>query len=224
MKSRYPRQAVTGLIHRLTLVRHANAEDAREGVFDRDRRLTPWGKTQARRIRDKLKSHLFNFTHSFHSPTLRATQTRAVVLEVTETAEHEVISLFPTPPPEGDVLTRYFKEFGHSPYRRYFEIEECRRALLLLGFQTLDTILDTVGDDMPEKPINCIVFGHAVFLPALAHALLGAGSSEGVEASKADWDWEFLMNLNLGEAEAVSLVCDDSSSPNAFRFENHLRP
>lgn len=59
----------------LILWRHAEAKEARSGVADSDRPLTPKGERQARRMAHWLNQHLPDTSRVLVSPTLRTRQT-----------------------------------------------------------------------------------------------------------------------------------------------------
>lgn len=63
---------------RLHLLRHAEAEDLKPGISDKERELTPAGVEAAEKLAGKLKGKLNNVTCIATSPLPRAAQTAAI--------------------------------------------------------------------------------------------------------------------------------------------------
>ena len=225
MESKYNHLAVNNLVQRLILVQHADTLPAKEGELDIHRALSPWGRIQSRRLGKRLVEKAYNqIDFIFVSPALRADNTMLIAFEeIPRTGalfRTMIEGLYLTPPETGDdIIGDAYKELKYAPYEQYQRFRVCHQLLFSQAEIVLERILDNVGNRMPPHPTNCIVFGHVPLLPALAHAFLKAGTADGSVGT----DIRELHELNLGEAEGVSLRLDDYNK-NGYVFEHRLIP
>jgi phosphohistidine phosphatase len=64
------------------LIRHAIAEDRREGLRDADRELTHKGRERFKAVVESLEDSGFRFDRVYHSPWLRAVQTAELLAPI----------------------------------------------------------------------------------------------------------------------------------------------
>ena len=68
----------------LFLIRHAIAEERREGLLDAERALTEKGRLRFEAVVESLKRAGFRFDRVYHSPWLRAVQTAELLAPITD--------------------------------------------------------------------------------------------------------------------------------------------
>ena len=102
----------------LFLIRHAIAEERREGLIDADRELTDRGRSRFAAVVESLGQSGFRFDRVYHSPWLRAVQTAQMLDPITDGQLVSAAGLARAPDPEFFALLRGDPVacVGHEPW------------------------------------------------------------------------------------------------------------
>jgi len=196
-------------VTKLVFIRHANASPIVTGesrgeqphdwkMRDQVRGLTAKGKEQC----ESSKSYLepFAVKANLTSPARRATETALNMVK---------------PTPGGDIFLRMiegihpagmsakcedlFDNLGYGPLRKFFDAEEGKDAFIDYAQRVCAEMSAKIGGpsferDAPAGDTIC-VFGHAVFLNAIAFTV---GTSLGVAGTE-----DLLLDIDLGETQGI---------------------
>jgi len=102
----------------LYLIRHAIAEDRRDGLRDADRALTDRGRERFAAVVEGLVRAHFRFDRVYHSPWLRAVETAEMLVPLTKGERVTVEGLARAPEPDffASLLGDSVACVGHEPW------------------------------------------------------------------------------------------------------------
>jgi phosphohistidine phosphatase len=102
----------------LFLIRHAIAEERREGLPDAERALTKKGRDRFSAVVETLARFGFRFDRVYYSPWLRAVQTAQMLEPITdgELVEAEGLARAPDPTFFGSIRGHSVSCVGHEPW------------------------------------------------------------------------------------------------------------
>ena len=140
-------------------------------------------------------------TQALTSPARRASETAMRMTDRTETEEQKVGSVYLRmvagvhPAGMSETCEALFETLGYGPLRVFFEAAGGEDAFQAYG----DAVCaELAGAAVPEGPGGLAVFGHAVFLNAIAYKVAqAAGASEAMRAA--------LLDMDLGETEGIRI-------------------
>ena len=194
----------------VVFVRHASSAPLHEGAAKRAEKPHDWKiDDQMRVLTQKGKDQCAAATWfreldvraALTSPARRASETAMRMTDRTETEEQKVGSIYlrmvagvhqAGMSEPGEAL---FETMGYGPLRVFFEAEGGEDAFQAYG----DAVCaELAAAAVPGGPGGLAVFGHAVFLNAIAYKVAqAAGASESMRAA--------LLDMDLGETEGIRI-------------------
>jgi hypothetical protein len=203
-------------VNRLLLVRHANAmpltgvpRRADDGSVvhdwkyrDQTRGLSPKGIVQTSENRHLIEG--IAIKANLTSPARRAADT-AARMTISESSQREekggevMLRMVESLHPAGmsTICEDLFDSMGYGPLRKFFDAPDGKEAFLAYGQQVCAELSAKAGGPAMsaiDSGDTLAMYGHAVFLNAVCYVIAA-------EAGITDLD--FLLDVDLGEAEAI---------------------
>eukprot|EP01036_Dinobryon_divergens_P039403 gene39403-51938_t len=201
-------------ISKLLFIRHANAnpiagssrrDQPHDWKFrDQTRSLSSRGKEQCLRNRTILEG--ISIKANLTSPARRASET-AALMTTPEGGGDVFLRMVESLHPAGmsAICEDLFDNLGYGPLRKFFEVEDGREAFLKYANDVCEELSLKAGGPAVSNISSgdtLSVFGHAVFLNAVAYAV-----AEELNVRDA----EYILDVDLGETEALLLDLESKS-------------
>eukprot|EP00418_Pyrodinium_bahamense_P081252 CAMPEP_0179072410 /NCGR_PEP_ID=MMETSP0796-20121207/32041_1 /TAXON_ID=73915 /ORGANISM="Pyrodinium bahamense, Strain pbaha01" /LENGTH=242 /DNA_ID=CAMNT_0020769571 /DNA_START=87 /DNA_END=815 /DNA_ORIENTATION=+ len=211
-------------ISSLVLVRHANAAPLQTGAPAREDRPHDWKRAdQMRVLTERGRAQCAAASEWFRtlplralltSPARRASETAMRMMAQVETEESKADTLFLQmvegvhPAGMSEKCEELFEVLGYGPLRKFFDAPGGREAFCDYGGRVAAELL-VASRQLPAAPqptepeASCVgIFGHAVFLNAIAFGLaVAAGALPAVQ--------DELLDMDLGETEGIFIDLAD---------------
>ena len=189
-------------------VRHASSAPLHEGAAKRSEKPHDWKiDDQMRVLTQKGKDQCaaaawfrgLDVRAALTSPARRASETAMRMTDRTETEEQKVGSIYLRmvagvhPAGMSEPCEALFETLGYGPLRVFFEAAGGEDAFQAYG----DAVCaELAAAAVPAGPGGLAVFGHAVFLNAIAYKVAqAAGASDDAKAA--------LLDMDLGETQGI---------------------
>ena len=194
----------------VVFVRHASSAPLHAGAAKRAEKPHDWKiDDQMRVLTQKGKDQCaaaawfreLDVRAALTSPARRASETAMRMTDRTETEEQKVGSIYLRmvagvhPAGMSETCEALFETLGYGPLRVFFEAPGGEDAFQNYG----DAVCaELAAAAVPDGPGGLAVFGHAVFLNAIAYKVSqAAGASEAAKAA--------LLDMDLGETEGIRI-------------------
>lgn len=204
-------------IKQVLFVRHASSAPLRNGApsrkdaphdwkhDDQMRILTPKGVDQC-----DAAAAWFNklpLRALLSSPARRASETAMRMAARYETSESKADTLYLRmvegvhPAGMSETCEVLFEDMGYGPLRKFFEVPQGMDAFMAYGDTVCAELANALGGCTDGNGTCVAVFGHAVFLNAIAFKVAqAAGASDEVK--------DILLDMDLGETQGIHIHLD----------------